>query len=318
MFSGKMSAMKSLRPLLGGGLLLFCGSAPAAPATVPDVPTLQAKAASGDRAAICDLARLHLTGQAVARDEAKAAELLRPLAEDGFPRAQSLLGYLLLNSRGPLKSDADGVRWTRTAADQGESSAQLNLGIIHLKGTHGVAKDPQTGVDWLTKAAAQQNLEAVKRLVDLHYFGGDGVARDYAKALNWVQPAAEAGDAWAQNVFGTMWEHGQGVAVDRKAAQHWYRQAADQGNAKAMSALGRLYAGGVDIPRDPEEAYFWLQWSAFKGEVTARNYLPGFAQGLTDEQMDRVHRRLRDQRVMPIHIPRPLLPPEEEAKAPGK
>jgi TPR repeat protein len=310
--------MKSLRHLLSCGLLLLCGAAGTAAEAVPDVAALESKAAAGDRRAICDLARLHISGQGGARDEAKAAELLKPLAEGSFPRAQSLFGYLLINSKGPLKNEAEGVRWTRAAAESGEASAQLNLGILHLKGTHGVAKDPVAGVDWLGKAAEQRNLEALKRLVDLYYFGGDGVMRDYEKALTWVKPAAESGDAWAQNVFGTMWEHGQGVALDRKAAQHWFRLAAEQGNAKAMSALGRLYAGGIDIPRDPEEAYFWLQWSAFKGEITALNYLPGFARGLTDEQMDRVHKRLRDKRVMPIHIPRPILPPEPEAPEAGE
>ena len=50
------------------------------------------------------------------------------MLEEG--RAQYNLGFLYDNGWGVPEDDAEAVRWYRLAADQGDASAQYNLGVV--------------------------------------------------------------------------------------------------------------------------------------------------------------------------------------------
>ena len=53
-----------------------------------------------------------------------------------------------------LKDDKQAVYWYRKAADQGQASAQTNLGFMYRNGK-GVASDNKQAVYWYRKAADQ-------------------------------------------------------------------------------------------------------------------------------------------------------------------
>jgi TPR repeat protein len=53
-----------------------------------------------------------------------------------------------------VKDEAEGVRWYRKAAEQGDAEAQYDLGDAYKRG-RGVAKDKAEGVEWQKKSAAQ-------------------------------------------------------------------------------------------------------------------------------------------------------------------
>ncbi|MGH8579095.1 MAG: tetratricopeptide repeat protein [Gammaproteobacteria bacterium] len=58
------------------------------------------------------------------------------------------------------------ARWIRAAAEQGDSAAQYNLGVIYAYGM-GVPADPREAVRWYQAAAQQESVEAqaaLKRL----------------------------------------------------------------------------------------------------------------------------------------------------------
>ena len=48
--------------------------------------------------------------------------------EQGFSRAQFMLGFMYEHGRGVARDDANAVTWYRRAADQGNATAQCNLG----------------------------------------------------------------------------------------------------------------------------------------------------------------------------------------------
>jgi len=75
-----------------------------------------------------------------------------------------------------------------TAAEQGQASAQYNLGVM--------------------------------------YDNGQGVPQDYKEAVRWFRVAAEQGHASAQNNLGFMYSEGQGVPQDFIQAHLWYNLAA--------------------------------------------------------------------------------------------
>jgi len=108
--------------------------------------------------------------------------------------------------------------WT-LLADQGDASAQTNLGNM--------------------------------------YYKGRGVPQDDAEAVKWYRLAADQGDAGAQGVLATMYGKGQGVPQDYAEAVKWYRLAADQGDAGAQFILGIMYAEGRGVPQDYIMSHMW-------------------------------------------------------------
>ena len=68
------------------------------------------------------------------RDYATAIRGFRVHADQGDASAQFNLGLMYANGRGVLKDEAEAGRWYRLAADQGDASAQLNLGGMYADG----------------------------------------------------------------------------------------------------------------------------------------------------------------------------------------
>ncbi|MGE0652578.1 MAG: SPOR domain-containing protein [Alphaproteobacteria bacterium] len=157
-------------------------------------------------------------------DFAAALKVIRPLAEQGDPRAQANLGVLYENGQGVPQDDIEAAKWYRKAANQGDASAQFKLGGL--------------------------------------YWQGKGVPRDGEQAFAWYLKAAEQGYADAQNTVGVMYWTGRGIAQNDATAMQWFQKAAAQGHAKARKNLGemeekaRLTAGipPVKAPVPPAKA----------------------------------------------------------------
>ncbi len=117
------------------------------------------------------------------KDYARAAKLLRPLAEQGNANAQLNLGVMYENGQGVLQEYREAAKWYRLAAEQGNVPAQANLGVI--------------------------------------YRNGQGVLQNYQEALKWTRLSAEQGNALAQSILGAMYNTGQGVPQDFVRAHMW-------------------------------------------------------------------------------------------------
>jgi TPR repeat protein len=149
----------------------------------------------------------------------------------------------------------------RKLADQGNASAQYNLGTM--------------------------------------YEAGQGVPQDYAEAVKWYRKAAEQGDAHAQNNLGTMYEAGQGVPQDYGEAAKWYRKAADQGAARAQYNLGVLYDKGQGVLQDYVEAHKWYDLAAAalseaEGREEATRGRDKCAAAMTPAQITEARKRARE------------------------
>ena len=73
-------------------------------------------------------------------------------------------------------NDEEAVKWYRKTADQGNASAQTNLGATYWTGT-GVGQDKSQAVDWYRKAARQKNALAMFNL-GVACYNGEGVHSD--------------------------------------------------------------------------------------------------------------------------------------------
>ena len=119
---------------------------------------------------------------------------------------------------------ATALREWEPLAEQGDTSAQINLGRMYAKGI--------------------------------------GVPKNYKAAVKWYRLAAKQGDADAQFNLGLMLRRGQGVPKDYKAAVKWYRLAAKQGDASAHHNLGLMYVKGLGVSRDYVYAHMWWNIAA--------------------------------------------------------
>ena len=163
---------------------------------------------------------------------------------DGVSFAQDFAAGAAAYQRGDY---ATAFREMSVLADQGDSSAQHNLGIMYSKG-QGVTQDYREAAKWFRLSAEQGNWYAQFGLGQL-YRGGQGVTQDYREAAKWFRLSAEQGHADSQNNLGTMFVQGQGVTQDYIYAHMWFNIAASTGGKEALAnrdrIAGKMTAGQI-------------------------------------------------------------------------
>jgi TPR repeat protein len=96
---------------------------------------------------------------------------------------------------GIAQDSKEAAKWFRAAAEQGDVTAQLNLGLAYAKG-QGVNRDFNESIKWFRLSAAQGNPVAQDSM-GVSYRGGLGVPMDYVHAFMWFTLAAAQGNAAA-------------------------------------------------------------------------------------------------------------------------
>lgn len=81
----------------------------------------------------------------------------------------------------------------RALADQGDSSAQFNLGLLYYDGK-GVPQDYAEAANWFRRAA-EQDYEKAEHNLGAMYGSGKGVKKDYVQAYKWLNICAGKGDS---------------------------------------------------------------------------------------------------------------------------
>ena len=110
-------------------------------------------------AATMDDAKLAIRAQ----DFAKAAGILKPLANKGDKQAQYQLAVLYRNGQGISESPKKSVYWLDKSATQGYKRAQYLLGTFYEDGI-GVESNKEKAIYWYSAAAKQNHGNAQKRL----------------------------------------------------------------------------------------------------------------------------------------------------------
>ena len=87
-------------------------------------------------------------------DYATALRLVQPLANEGNPAAQGILGFMYGKGEGVPPNYAEAIKWYRKAADQGDADAQNNLGGMYHVG-QGVPQDYVEAHKWYNLAASR-------------------------------------------------------------------------------------------------------------------------------------------------------------------
>lgn len=205
----------------------------------------------------CQTLLKDLTASGPPLSESDKALLEKAKSGDAFAQFQLAALYA---KRGDI---FDAKKWTRAAADQGDSHAQNALGYLYQHGPGG----PETlteAASWYRKSAEQGDPNGQANLAKL-LFDGTGVPVDLAQAADWYRKSAEQGWAWGQAMLAQIEAKGQGVPVDLVGAYSWCILALPAENPKAPWGCKELLES-LSAKMRPEEvteakqrSYSWFE-----------------------------------------------------------
>lgn len=163
--------------------------------------------------------------------------LVEPLAGQGNPRAQVILGRCYENGLGVNQDMAVAAQWFQLAAEQNYSEAQVLLAYCYEIGA-GVPKNPQMVMNLMTRAAEAGNAEAQFNLALNYSQGLNGAPKSEAESFKWASMSANQGYAQAERFLGACYQYGFGVNGNQELADQWYAKAAAQG----LSREGAIFS----------------------------------------------------------------------------
>ncbi|NRA71607.1 MAG: sel1 repeat family protein [Gammaproteobacteria bacterium] len=91
---------------------------------------------------------------------------LQPLAKDGEPYAQYVLGVMYATGKGVRRNDEIAIKWYRKSADQGFDDAQYAMGKMY-KNARVVKRDYSQAIKWFKKAEKQGHKPAKFAIIAL-------------------------------------------------------------------------------------------------------------------------------------------------------
>ena len=118
-------------------------------------------------------------------------------------------------------------------------SAELRLGIIHLRDWGFIKKNDQYARYWLERAAAQGESKAKLYLADL-YLEGKGGPLHGSQAIQLLREAALEGEADAMIQLVSEYVEGRFVLQSINTARFWAQRAKQAGHPKADQLLNML------------------------------------------------------------------------------
>src|SRR5579859_6296212 len=193
----------------------------------------------GSAMAMVLLGVMHADGNGVARDYAAALKLFRDAAKKDHPLASFNLGVMFANGWGTPADDAEAVAQFQRAAGGYDPLAMQILGDAY-------ATDCERPSAWPEGRRNPLRIAPLGR-----------AEPDTAALVAWYERQARAGELWAQNYVGHLYEAGQWMAQDYAMAQTWYRRAAEAGFGPAQMSMAMVYWKGLGVERDDNESRRW-------------------------------------------------------------
>lgn len=249
----------------------------------------------GDIAAI-RARQLHIEGK-----DAEAFAAIRPLAEQGVPRAEVILGFFYERGIGTAADPAQALAWYEKAAAHNQPAGLHNLAYSHANGELGLTKDLTKAYELYLRAVELEYPPSIHNLARMYIYGegapldvalgralleravslgyadatadmaymlatGDGLPTDEPRARELYFIAAAQGIDWAQRDYAEMAELGQGGPVDLAEAEVWYRRAQAQGYVMAGYDMAEmLWSNAAAMPDRQIEALAWCFWAEAHG-----------------------------------------------------
>jgi len=188
--------------------------------------------------------------------------------------AQMLLGEELRESE-----PSTALKWFRAAAQNGQTEAMTQTGLMLSNGKGVSAPDPALAVEWLQKAATAGDVDAMTALAEC-LIRGKGIAPDPARAAGLLQAAVAFDQPLAFNLLGDLYLKGSGVSQNFDEAARFFSRGAELGSGDATANLGLLHLRGQGFKKDPKKAAEIWKTGAERGfPACMLNYAKSLATG---------------------------------------
>jgi TPR repeat protein len=155
----------------------------------------------------------------------------------------------------------------RSAADKGNTSAMVELGVALATGSAG-AKDVAQARALFERAVAAGNPRGATNLMALSSI--DGAPYDAPRIRALLTRAAETNSAEAQYQLGLMTAEGNGGPRDDVAARALFEKAAAQNHAGALERMGAFAESGRGGPKDVNAAKAYYEKAVALGNEDAK------------------------------------------------
>lgn len=192
-----------------------------------------------------------------------------PSAEDLRAAHEGEAAILGLNG---TVDEAKGREIVKRLAQRGNAYANIRLSIWQQAGTQGCQKNPRqadaTARPYLPalQAASEAGEPYAEYLWGTVLLRGIAVPKAAAEGGAWLRKAAERNEPWALNNLGWMAENGDGAPLNLQEALRWYRRGAEAGNVHSMESVAKLrLVGNEPGLRQPAEGVQWLAKAAERG-----------------------------------------------------
>ena len=129
----------------------------------------------------------------------EATRIWSPLADEGQPRAQALMGWSHEVGQGSEQDISRAITLYRQAAQAGDAFGQYRLAEVYLRGA-GVTRDLREAFHWMELAAKNGDVPAMLKVGVLHLMGVSGRV-DLPRAKEWLYQAAKQGNQLALKVL---------------------------------------------------------------------------------------------------------------------
>lgn len=193
-------------------------------------------------------------------------------AEAGNTKAMVMIGLYYAQGITVEKDQNKSNEWMAKAAELGDATAELNMGIGYKIGLGDLKKDDAVAIKWF-KSAAEKGQPQAQYELGVAYQYGSGIKRDLERAREWYLKAAEQNHSAAQNNLAGIYGEGQGVPLDRDAAKEWLEKSAANKNYEALFTLGLIYHQAINVQQDFSRASGYFRRAFIAGKAEAASYL---------------------------------------------
>ncbi len=255
--------------------------------------TWKPRAEAGDPEAQYKLAQLYLSGIGGSQDDSKGMYWLRESARQKYGMALFSLGRIYyLGGHGVTEDrsraiqhfeaaailgisqaavwrarfgpQVDSYYWLKMAAEQGDTSAQYEVGWNYYFGQSGPQSYQEAG-KWFVRAAKDGHSSSIYFLA-MMYSHGRGYPQDYKMAFALFASAAEKGHKDARFELGRSYAQGQGTRKDQKAAYVIFRSLIPEMHFEALNQIAQFYLNGIYVKRSLVAAYAIYNFMGVKFE----------------------------------------------------
>lgn len=218
---------------------------------------------------------------------------LKREARQGDARKLYTVGCCYMNGFSTVQDTEEGLRWLKSAAQQGSTEAMCRLGRYYGGGRRTKALDRNTAYYWYNKAAGQGDLKAIHALarmqnrnvidmktkkyvkmlkkgvslndpvsmayLGIHYIKSDK-SRNFRDGFQLLLSSARQNCPIGYQCLGVCYNEGKGTAVNHSEAAHYFRKAALNENFHSTQAaieLKKLYIEGKGVEYSSDEANYW-------------------------------------------------------------